>query len=484
VKINCAFLTLTLSRTSWTRTRSSLNLKMSTMMNHDVSANVTETPSSSTSTHVAPAQLAPSPSPSFYRRSLPDSCIGFSSRQGRSYFESAMRNRGLKSFFNLMEQHSTQSEPAYCGISTLVIVLNALAVDPRQTWKGPWRWYEESMLNCCVDLEKVKQTGITLPVFNCLAICQGLSTELHYVDDNDTDTTERSAPSSLEDFRKVVQEACIETENEGQSSDEELPVDRVLVVSYHRQALGQTGTGHFSPIAAYDQESDSVLIMDTARFKYSAHWVKLPLLFKAMQPIDPDTGRSRGYVMLIHRTEDALHPGTVHNLPISMLLRSEMKQISVRRVFKRYLASLNQEAISYQDIAQFCTKEGTSPSFVWEMTQPQLRPYANDKDTKQMIEEVRSLIQQLLFSLNASDSPLSFGDVSHCRSNHCRTIQLRPEEAILIVYLACLDDAERESIVLDSQRTASDRARRQLIAEAELVRYAIDTSDQINITGL
>jgi Phytochelatin synthase len=37
--------------------------------------------------------------------------------------------------------------------STLVISLNALAVDPRQIWKGPWRWYEESMLNCCIDLE-------------------------------------------------------------------------------------------------------------------------------------------------------------------------------------------------------------------------------------------------------------------------------------------------------------------------------------------
>jgi hypothetical protein len=52
---------------------------------------------------------------------------------------------------------TTQAEPAYCGISTLVMCLNAANVDPRQTWKGPWRWYTESMLNCCVDLEVVRE---------------------------------------------------------------------------------------------------------------------------------------------------------------------------------------------------------------------------------------------------------------------------------------------------------------------------------------
>lgn len=32
-------------------------------------------------------------------------------------------------------------------------VLNALAIDPGRTWKGPWRWFDESMLECCEPLE-------------------------------------------------------------------------------------------------------------------------------------------------------------------------------------------------------------------------------------------------------------------------------------------------------------------------------------------
>ena len=155
------------------------------------------------------------------------------------------------------------------------MVLNALAVDPGQQWKGPWRWYEEKMLNCCVDLEEIKQAGITLKDFQCLAFCQGLSVDVQYCD----------GTSSLEDFRRAVEKACVESSLSGEDQKEDVddgnPLE-VLVVSYSRKVLDQTGSGHFSPLAAYDKESDSVLILDTARFKYGAHWTKLPLIYEAM----------------------------------------------------------------------------------------------------------------------------------------------------------------------------------------------------------
>ena len=42
------------------------------------------------------------------------------------------------------------------------MVLNALAIDPRRAWKGPWRWFHEQMLDCCQPLSQVLQTGIVL----------------------------------------------------------------------------------------------------------------------------------------------------------------------------------------------------------------------------------------------------------------------------------------------------------------------------------
>lgn len=71
-----------------------------------------------------------------------------------------------------------------------------------------------------------------------------------------------------------------------------------MAISYSRKTLGQTGDGHFSPIAAMDKESNSVLMFDTARFKYPPYWVPMEVLFQSMLPLDSATGKSRGYVVL------------------------------------------------------------------------------------------------------------------------------------------------------------------------------------------
>lgn len=100
-----------------------------------------------------------------------------------------------------------------------------------------------------------------------------------------------------------------------------------VAVSYDRSVLEQTGTGHFSPIAGYHRGHDMVLILDgmyvyvymyicmyvcmcymnilthysfetVARFKYPPHWTSLELLHNATLNIDPDTGRSRGFMLV------------------------------------------------------------------------------------------------------------------------------------------------------------------------------------------
>lgn len=76
----------------------------------------------------------------------------------------------------------------------------------------------------------------------------------------------------------------------------------MIICCYDRKALNQYGSGHISPIGAYDNNTDSVLIMDVARFKYPPHWISLSILFDAMNQIDPDTNKSRGYVILTKNT--------------------------------------------------------------------------------------------------------------------------------------------------------------------------------------
>lgn len=424
--------------------------------------------------------------PSFYRRPLPSTCVALSSRAGRRLFQSALDGRGLKSFFRLIEQHTTQGEPAYCGVSTLTVCLNAFAVDPRQNWKGPWRWYEESMLNCCVDLDDVKRTGITMSVFHCLAQCQGITSRVYYAQDEG---------STVEHFREQVRAACVEAE-QGDEDVEDRSDDHlhsILVVSYNRRGLGQSGTGHFSPVGAYDAASDSVLILDTARFKYGVHWVSLPLLYEAMQSIDPDSGRSRGYIVLSHDREDhhlsaeaAPSPASSPSLPMSVLFRTRMRKHEPRRRYKEFLRGLQRDP-TWEEVVRFWTKDFTDLQFVWTAVDPQVKPCANEAGLNALVEQVRDLIAQLIpgepridpSAAPPSPSSSASSCLSSCRPNGLRTINLKPEEAIFVSYLAALDDERRVQLVTSVSSNGSfDEAKRQLLAEAELVRYAIDLSDQ------
>jgi hypothetical protein len=72
-----------------------------------------------------------------------------------------------------------------------------------------------------------------------------------------------------------------------------------VLVNYFRNALGQQKGGHFSPLAAYDRETDRFMILDVARYKYPPVWVKSEELFVAMNTKDSDNqDKSRGYILI------------------------------------------------------------------------------------------------------------------------------------------------------------------------------------------
>lgn len=232
---------------------------------------------------------------SFHRRHLPQDCIAFSSPEGRKLFTQAINSASnyMQIYFPLAEQFITQAEPAFCGLATLAMCLNALQIDPGRLWKGPWRWFSEELFDCCTSLSVAKEKGISLSEFICLARCNGVL----------TDDMRADSKLSLDEFRSIVKHSC-STNNE------------IVVLNYSRKVLGQTGDGHFSPIGGYHEENDMVLLLDVARFKYPPHWVRLPLVYEAMQKIDESIGLPRGLVVLkenAHATGPTLVKQLVHS---------------------------------------------------------------------------------------------------------------------------------------------------------------------------
>lgn len=96
----------------------------------------------------------------------------------------------------------------------------------------------------------VKQKGITLVDFACVARCNGCLCTTTYA--------ETGSDAEYENLRQAVVQVC--SANDPTLGAPLFIPRKHLVVSYSRKALSQTGSGHFSPIAAWDPETESVLV--------------------------------------------------------------------------------------------------------------------------------------------------------------------------------------------------------------------------------
>jgi hypothetical protein len=184
----------------------------------------------------------------------------------------------------LAQWFETQANLAYCGVASAVMALNSLAVPapPVPGYSNYRFWTQTNVFSIpgsqgFVRPEVVAKEGMSLAqLHGWLASRADLGVERFHGD-----------RLSLDQWRALLRRTLQD------------PRDRLLV-NYLRSSLGQEGGGHISPVAAYDAESDTVLILDVARYRHPAAWVSAADLWQAMRTTDPSSGRSRG-VLLIRR---------------------------------------------------------------------------------------------------------------------------------------------------------------------------------------
>ncbi|KAI8977172.1 Phytochelatin synthase-domain-containing protein [Mycotypha africana] len=203
----------------------------------------------------------------------PATLVNFTSTEGKRLFRGAMVQGHAESFFKLMGNFSNQSSPSYGGVSTLAMVLNALEIDPKRTWKGNWRWFSSEQMKTCSPAELIQERGIPFDEFICLA-------QTH---------------CKVEPHRGVSYQQFL-TDVGNVTSD----ATKQMVVNYSRAILGQRGEiGNFSPIGGYNRKENQILIMDVALGKYPSVWVDAKDLYRAMMATSlEENGRSRGYFVL------------------------------------------------------------------------------------------------------------------------------------------------------------------------------------------
>lgn len=248
------------------------------------------------------ALVAPAPARDEVSPVATQGLLAFASDEGMARLA---RSTAKVDFPELANQYEAQSNSIFCGPTTAAIVLNAVRhgspglprdrsrlraqdlryvpknfdpVIPRYTQDnvtdmGPKTRAEILGEPFMRNGKKVQDFGMQARQLDALFRANGLHTQLVIVDDRKSDAEIRA---------DLV-------ENLKHRGD-------YVVVSYRRRDAGQEGGGHISPLAAYDQESDSFLILDVNPDVSGWVWMPTANLIRGMRTFD--TVENRGYILV------------------------------------------------------------------------------------------------------------------------------------------------------------------------------------------
>lgn len=215
---------------------------------------------------------------------LPAHLISLDSPQGRALLiESSAR----EAYGPLSLHFVTQKDPSYCGVASIVMVLNALGrlAPPATDIEGLTAYTQDNLFSTSTEAilahDVLAKQGMTLDQLGRLFESLGVHAEVHHAN-----------ASSIAQFRAQAAAAVAK------------PGEHV-VVNYLRAAIGQQSGGHISPLAAYDAPTDRFLVMDVSRYKYPPVWVSTAELFGAMNTVDAgNEGQRRGFVLVRERSAE------------------------------------------------------------------------------------------------------------------------------------------------------------------------------------
>lgn len=204
---------------------------------------------------------------------LPTHLIPLTSKNGVAILKRAANENTI----HLLSHFSTQKTVTYCGVASVVMVLNSSHLTPPPDSKhAPYSYFNQDdfftdSVKKIISPDEVLKSGISLNQLNEIIQSYGLKSQAYF-----------SNTITLQQFRKIVQTAM-------QKND-------FIIANFLRSELKEKGGGHHSPIAAYDPKTDRALILDVARYKYPAYWVKTEDLWKAIHTTDKE--RYRGFVVI------------------------------------------------------------------------------------------------------------------------------------------------------------------------------------------
>ena len=178
---------------------------------------------------------------------------------------------------NLGPKYRRQTGSTNCGVASLAIAKDLLDDNVDFTSES-----EMFKISQTLDENVVKRRGMTLEEI------YEASQELFSWDKT---SVTKELPDSIEKLRELL------------INHFQKKTPRILLCNYSMKLAGQGDWrdgdgGHISPIAAYDQASDSALVLDVARSS-DPFWIDLKqLLSSTVLSVDSDSQKARGFVRI------------------------------------------------------------------------------------------------------------------------------------------------------------------------------------------
>ncbi|WP_298775909.1 phytochelatin synthase family protein [uncultured Shewanella sp.] len=212
--------------------------------------------------------------------------VSWHSSEGRNRLLTAQPN---DDFYILSNFFQPQIHPTYCGIASAVIVLNALFQPLNQ---APTACHIQKIRNKkCVNLYLYAFLQTTF-----------LGKKTDYIKEKEVIEFVKKTPSGeyqpglsldkladlLHHYKAKVKTTFAKQENELKLFRSTLlstlaKQNHYIIIHFRCDYLGGLPSGHISPICAYHQASDSVLVLDVAAHKTPWYWAPLKELYQSMQ---------------------------------------------------------------------------------------------------------------------------------------------------------------------------------------------------------
>lgn len=218
------------------------------------------------------------------------------------------RSKAKVDFFHLANQFESQTNKAFCGPTSAVVVLNALRV-------GNDKIEKPQDANLMLEQDRKLLPPTFDPLFHRYTQNDFFSPAVEQVKSREevfgkprTEGAKRNGGIQLRELAGMLQAQGLDVQL--RVADEKLTdaaikaelvqnlktADDYVIVNYTRPALGQKGGGHISPLGAYDAVSDSFLILDVNPNGQQWVWAKADALIGAMRT--KDSVENRGFLLV------------------------------------------------------------------------------------------------------------------------------------------------------------------------------------------